>query len=467
MVSKGCIKIFLVAGLPVLLSLCTQKQKSYSMHEEIQLTSGLYGHMLNSAQAFSPDDQWVAYDTRNDQTHIGQTCCIEKVNLATGEVVRLYSTSAQTLHGPGVGAVAYNPVQEKMIFIHGLLNCDSVNPYGFTRRFGAILNEALPERIQHAEARTIQDPLIPGALRGGTHAHTWSGDGEWISFTYNDVLMENLEKTTQGTVKDLRTIGVMAPVKEVQAPEETPEIFSGRYFSIVAATVTEKPKPGSDEIERAFDECWIGTNGYVKADGTRQKRAIAFQGNVRTPDGSLLTEIFVADIPDDITHALPGKPLEGTLASRPCVPEGLAQRRITFTSGKKFPGVQGPRFWMRSAPDGLTLYFLMKDDQGIVQVFEVPTVGGDVRQVTHLQQPVQAQFNVSPDGKMMTIVADNSIWLTDIKSGTSSRITPATTDEYAPALGVLWNHKGNRLIYNRYVKEGEDRYLQIFKIDLN
>lgn len=435
--------------------------------QEVQLTSGSYGHILNSAQVFSPDDQWIVYDIRNDGTHIGRTCCIEKVNTTNGEIVKLYSAPHQTLHGPGVGAVAYNPVQNKMIFIHGLLNCNEANPYGFTRRFGAILNEDKPEHILHAEARTIQSPLVPGALRGGTHAHTWSGDGEWISFTYNDFLMENLEHATQGAVKDLRTIGVMVPVKDVNVPDETPENFSGKYFSVVTATVTETPKAGSDEIEKAFDECWIGSNGYVKADGTHQKRAVSFQGNVRNADGSLLTEIFVADIPDDITQAMQGKPLEGIMTSRPHVPSGLVQRRVTFTSEKKFPGIQGPRFWVRSSPDGLTLYFLMKDDEGIVQVFEAPTRGGDIRQVTHLSHSIQSQFNISPDGKTLAAIADNSIWLSDIQRGGSSKITKTASYEEAPVLGVLWSNKGNILVYNRYVKAGNDRYLQIFKINLN
>ncbi|MBT1712553.1 DUF3748 domain-containing protein, partial [Fulvivirgaceae bacterium PWU5] len=59
---------------------------------EQQLTSGKYGHTLNATQVFSPDDQWVVYDTRNDDTHIGRTDGIEMVNVTTGKVVRLYTT---------------------------------------------------------------------------------------------------------------------------------------------------------------------------------------------------------------------------------------------------------------------------------------------------------------------------------------------------------------------------------------
>ncbi|MGC1241220.1 MAG: DUF3748 domain-containing protein [Chryseosolibacter sp.] len=434
--------------------------------QEVQLTSGRYGHMLNSAQVFSPDDQWVVYDTRNDQTHIGRTCCIEKVNIRTGEIVRLYTTAGQTIHGPGVGAVAFHPLKDRMIFIHGLTNCDEENPYGFTRRFGAILNEQDPGVISHAEARSISGPLVPGALRGGTHAHSWSGDGEWISFTYNDWLMEKQEQVNPDS-KDLRTIGVMAPVKQVTLAEETAENFSGQYFTVVVATVTETPAAGSDEVEKALDECWVGKNGYDKKDGAHQRRAIAFQGIVRVKDGSPLTEVFVSDIPDDVTHAAPGQTLEGTLTTRPTVPLGVVQRRVTFTDRRKFPGVQGPRFWLRSAPDGARIYFLMKDDNGIVQLYEVPTNGGEIRQVTELESSIQAQFNISPDGKSVAFICDNSIWITDIRTGVSRRITVRTSDDQAPVLTVVWDHAGNALVYNRYQTTDDGRYLQIFRILLN
>ena len=45
---------------------------------EMQLTNGGYGHFLNSTQVFSPDDEWIVYDTRNDDGGIGVTGSIEK-----------------------------------------------------------------------------------------------------------------------------------------------------------------------------------------------------------------------------------------------------------------------------------------------------------------------------------------------------------------------------------------------------
>lgn len=430
------------------------------------LTTGKYGHTLNATQVFSPDDLWIFYDTRNEDSHIQSTGSIEKVNVETGEVVKVYTVEKQTAFGPGIGAVACHPDEDKIIFIHGLFNCDQQHPYGFTRRFGAIIDIKEPSMV-HAEGRAIQEPLVAGALRGGTHAHTWSGDGKRISFTYNDYLMEALEKSTNGAVKDLRTIGVMASIRRVKVSVENDENFSGEYFAVVTATVNEKPEPGSDEIERAFDECWIGNDGYTKVDGTKQNYAIAFQGNVRNAHGAQVTEVFVADIPADVTQPNRGKPLEGTTTTRANVPKGLIQRRITFTTDRKYAGIQGPRFRLRSSPDGRELYFLMKDDSGIVQVFSVPTQGGSVRQITRFDSSIQAQFNVSPDGKRLSVVADNSIWLVDMANGKTVRVTEKTSDEDRPVGGALWSHDGKILVFNRYVRAGDKLYLQIVRMDAN
>lgn len=429
-----------------------------------QLTTGAYGHTLNAAQVFSPDGAWIYYDTRNDDTHIGRTGHIEKVNVYTGEVVRVYAVAGQTEHGPGVGAVACNPVTGELVFIHGLYNCNIQQPYGMTRRFGALYNEAVPGVVRHAEARVLAEPLVAGALRGGTHAHTWSGDGRWISFTYNDRILEAMEQTGTPGVKDLRIIGVMAPSQRVHVQAENAEVFSGDYFAVAAATVTEEAAWGSDAIEKAFDECWIGTQGYMRADGVRQKRAIAFQGSVRSETGAVVTEVFVADVPDDVTQSMPGLPLAGTLTTRPNVPQGQRQRRITYTTARRYAGLQGPRYRLRTSPDGSEIYFLMRDDGGIVQLYGVPVNGGAMRQLTHLDESIQTQFNVSPDGLTLAFAAGNRVWTVPVHGGEAVAITETT--EAAPVNGVLWGPGGNVLVYNQYVGEGDARWLQIFCVRL-
>src|SRR5690606_15178433 len=120
------------------------------------------------------------------------------------------------------------------------------------------------------------------------------------------------------SVKDLRTVGVMVPDHPVHVSyDASKENNSGEMFSVVVVKVTQHPEPGSDEIDKAFDEGWIGVKGYQKSDGSWQRRAIAFQGEVTKSDGTKKAEVFVTDLPEDLTKANSAQPLEGTVSSRP------------------------------------------------------------------------------------------------------------------------------------------------------
>src|SRR5690606_16502671 len=122
----------------------------------------------------------------------------------------LYRTANQTEAGPGVGAATFSPVEDRVLFIHGIRNADASGPYGMTRRTGVAIDIARPGEPVFMDARDIVPPFTKGALRGGTHAHSWSGDGQWISFTYNDYVMEQLGKADMA-IRDLRTVGIMVP----------------------------------------------------------------------------------------------------------------------------------------------------------------------------------------------------------------------------------------------------------------
>lgn len=436
---------------------CHHPHTSMIDFKETQLTHTAQGHTINTTQVFSKDGQWIVYDTRNDDTQIGSTGSIEMINVTSGEVRMLYETANQAEHGPGVGAATFSPVQDRVLFIHGIRNADASNPYGMTRRTGVAIDIDRPGEPIFMDARDVTPPFTPGALRGGTHAHSWSGDGQWISFTYNDYVMEQLAKTDT-SVKDLRTVGVMVPGSVDVPPDSTLENHSGTCFSVLVTAVTENPTPGSDEIDKAFDECWIGTNGYITTDGTRQHRAIAFQGNVRGNDGEVITEVFVVDLPDNLIDIVDGQPLAGTLDTRPAVPKGVAQRRITFSKR----GVSGPRHWLRTTPDGRMVCFLSEDDNGIIQLFGVSPNGGDVVQVTRNEFPVEGPFTISPDGEWIAYPADHSVFITEFATGDSHRLTPRAADGERPVGAPNWSPNGDAIAYNRYVGSGEKRYLQVF-----
>jgi hypothetical protein len=426
--------------------------------KEVVLTSNESGHSINSNQVFSPDDQWIVYDTRNFDNMITSTGSIRMVNINTREVKELYATINQTEFGPGVGAASFSPKENKVLFIHGIRNATEKNPYSFTRRTGVAVDLKHPLQPIFMDARNVFNPFTPGALRGGTHAHSWSGDGKWLSFTYNDYVIEQLSKT-DSSVKDLRTIGIMAPHQKVTVPYHTSfENNDGEMFSVLVVNVTETPKPGTDEIDRAFDECWIGKNGYQKQDGSKQERAIAFQGNVITSAGKVKTECFVVDLPADVSKARTNAPLEGTASTRPNVPAGVVQRRITHTEN----GMEGPRSWVRSTNDGKMIAFLMKDKGGIVQIFGVSPNGGDIQQLTSNEFPIQGQFNFSPDNRYLAYTADNSVFITDLLAQQTKRMTPKVEDGDKPVGAVVWSNNGKTLAYNRYVKSKNGNFVQIF-----
>lgn len=426
--------------------------------KEIQLTHDAAGHCINSTQCFSPDDQWIVYDGRNYDHLISSTGLIAMVHVMSGEIVKLYETTDQTDFGPGVGAATFSPAGNRVLFIHGIRNANEKEPYSITRRTGVAIDIASPGVPVFMDARDIIPPFTNGALRGGTHAHTWSADGEWISFTYNDHILEQTAKTDP-LVKDLRTVGIMIPGNKVVVPLNGLENNNGGMFSMLVVEVTSNPVHGSDEIEKAFDETWIGSNGYLKKNGSRQRRAIAFQGNLRDKDGKLKTEIFIVDIPDNILQLAAAASLQGTLAERPALPPGLAHRRISFTKR----GVSDrPRHWLRSNASGSKIAFLAEDDKGFIQLFAISPEGGEPDQLTTSGFSVQGPINFSPDGDYIAYIADNSVFITDVNTSYSSRVTARAEEDSKPVGAVNWSHDGQTLCYNKYVEVNNEKFLQIF-----
>lgn len=411
---------------------------------ERQVTHASHTHLLTNAGVWSPDGEWIAYDIRSDGFDGPR---IEAVNVRTGEVKTLYESK----NGAFCGVVTWNPRARQVVFILGPENPTPDWQYDFSHRQGVIVDLAKPGGALNLDARDLTPPFTPGALRGGSHVHVWDAHGEWVSYTYNDALVES----------DIRDIAVSAPHERVSVSKDHARNHPGEYFSVLVSHTIAKPTPGSDEIKRACEEGWVGQNGYVRADGKRQKRALAFQGSVVTTNGETLSEVFLADLPDDLTQ--PGSvPLAGTTTTRPSPPRGVAQRRLTFTADRKFPGLQGPRHWLRCSPDGSRIAFLMKDDAGIVQLWTISPNGGAPAQLTHNPWPIASAFTWSPDGRHLTHVMDNSVFLTDVATGQSQRLTERTDDENAPlSEACVFSPDGKQIAFMRRVDTGGHRFSQI------
>lgn len=424
---------------------------------ERQVTNRPQGHMLTNTRCWSPDSRWLVYDVRRKED-VFDGPRIERVNVETGEVEVLYEAT----RGAHCGVVTYSPVEDRVVFIHGPENPTFDWHYVAYHRRGAMVDCAAPGKVVTLDARDLTEPITAGALRGGTHVHVFSGDGRWVSFTYEDHLLAQHESETAEHEMNLRNVGVSVPAGPAEVAADHPRNHSGAHFSVLVSATVAEPMPGSDEISRAFSDAWVGTNGYLKPDGARQEKALAFQGHVRTAGGETISEVFVVDLPGDLIRPGLGGPLQGTLTTRPRPPAGVHQRRLTYTADRKHPGLQGPRHWLRSSPDGAQIAFLMKDDKGIVQLWTVSPNGGPPRQATRNRWDVASAFSWSPDGRHVAYLMDNSVFTTEVATGRSERLTPRADAGTAPTHhACVFSPDGRKIAYLRPLPFDGEVYSQI------
>ncbi|EEM3986316.1 DUF3748 domain-containing protein [Salmonella enterica subsp. enterica serovar Rubislaw] len=143
-----------------------------------QITFTPRHHQLTNTNTWTPDSQWLVFDVRpSGASFTGKT--IERVNVHTGDVEVIY----RAVQGAHVGVVTVHPADNHYVFIHGPENPDETWHYDFHHRRGVI---ATPGGVTNLDAMDITAPYTPGALRGGSHVHVFSPNGELVSFTYND-----------------------------------------------------------------------------------------------------------------------------------------------------------------------------------------------------------------------------------------------------------------------------------------
>ncbi|MBV8045355.1 DUF3748 domain-containing protein [Pluralibacter sp.] len=371
-----------------------------------QITFASRNHQLTNTSTWTPDSNWLAYDVRpSGASFTGET--IERVNVNTGEVDVIYRAA----NGAHVGVVTVHPTDEQYVFIHGPENPDADWQYDFHHRQGVIVQQGLASNL---DAMDITAPYTPGALRGGSHVHVFSPNGQFVSFTYNDHVLHEYSPTL-----DLRNVGVAAPFGPVSPAGAHPRNYGGSRWCVLVSRTTPTPAPGSDDINRAYEEGWVGND------------RLAFIGDTLSARGEKVPELFIVDLPkDELSWKRAGEaPLQGTTNTMPAPPAGVIQRRLTFTHQNRYPGLASqPRHWVRSNPQGDTLAFLMRDDTGLVQLWCISPQGGNLRQVTNTSG-IQSAFNWHPSGKWLGFVLENRIALCEAQTG---EITFLTADHGNP-----------------------------------
>ena len=93
----------------------------------------------------------------------------------------------------------------------------------------------------------------------------------------------------------------------------------------------------------------------------------------------------------------------------------------------------------------------LRDDLGIVQLFTVSPNGGRPVQVTRDAWSVASSFSWSPDGRRIAYVADSSVFVVDVVSGESTRLTARSLAAPLRPEACVFSPDGRRIAFMRSV----------------
>lgn len=408
-----------------------------------QVTFSPRHHQLTNINTWTPDSQWLVFDVRpSGASFTSET--VERVHIHSGATEVIWRSQ----QGAHVGVITVNPqLPERYVFIHGPENPDENWQYSFHHRRGVTV---CGDQAANLDALSITAPYFPGALRGGSHVHVWSPDGQYLSFTYNDHVLHERDPAL-----DLRNVGVAVPFGPVNPPLRHSREYAGSHWCTLVSRTTPEPQPGSDDINRAYEEGWVGSQGYLKPNGERQRYALAFIGDTRSAQGETVPELFIADLPDnEAAWKTPGDaPLAGTPETMPAPPAGVSQKRLTHTHQRAWPGlVNQPRHWVRASPDGENIAFLMRDNNGVVQVWLVSPNGGECRQLTRLEHNVQSAINWHPTGKWLGFICERKIVMCSYPEGKIRELTAPQEEISGDA--VVFSPDGQFIAWMQPDKQG-------------
>lgn len=412
---------------------------------ERQLTNGPTGHVITHHNIWSDDSDMLVFDERTDPA--GEALDgtrIWTLNVPANEVRPLFIARNAAV----CGTATWRPRHGEIAFVFGPERPQSDGfTYAPSRRQGVIISVKGPR--QWLDARNLIPPFTAGALRGGTYLYNFDSEGEWFSCAYEDEVLNAAASSGHAEVAS-RMVAVGFPF--IIRPPAGRRNHDGSFATCVVTRLHDDPKPGTDQISRAYDEAWIG----------RGHRMLAFFGDIVAPGGRKVTELFRLDLPSriDLTAEL-----AGTSRTRPQPPAGVVQKRLTFTAGRTFPGVQGPRHWPRSSPDGSIIAFLMKDEAGVVQFWIISPEGGDLTQLTHNTESISSAFSWTPDGRQIAHVMDGSVCLTKLSDGSTVRLTEKVADASAPRPeACVVSPDGRSIAYMRVITTPQGSHSQIFVV---
>ncbi len=162
---------------------------------EQQLTIEPCGHILTNVGCWSADGEWIVYDVRSDAAgSLFDGNRIERVHVATGRSEVLYEST----NGACCGVATACPVTDRVVFILGPDRPpdrpDHDWPYAAYHRRGVIVRPGNRD-FEPLDAMCYQAPYVAGALRGGSHVHTFDAQGNCVAFTYEDHVLATVDSS--------------------------------------------------------------------------------------------------------------------------------------------------------------------------------------------------------------------------------------------------------------------------------
>jgi hypothetical protein len=410
--------------------------------DERQLTDDPLQKDLDNNINFSADGRLVVFDCRgeggiNTNTRLGY------LDVQTRKLTIFYTQKPPEL---GVGAASWIG-ERSVVAIHALTSGLTYEP---TVRGGMIIAADGSESRRWLDSRNVIPPFTAGALRGGTHKHEPDASGIWVGFTYNDHIMKALGQ-------DLRQVGVSMRGKSVPVPDDPQgRNFRGESFTVLLTRCVPKPRPGSDEYSRAEGDCWVGRHGYPHGSG--HQRARAFRGSVVVDeDGrpAAYSDVFIVDVPNDVTVPGPDGPLEGTETTFPAPPKGTIVRRLTRTAEHHDRRLRGVSGHLRADGAGKWIACMAKalvGDQPITQVFVVSPTTGEMRRLSSIPGGVVGDPRFSPDGRYVAACAsDGAVYVFSAEADRWGRAVQCTPPNAAPAHNIVISPDSGLIVYNREI----------------
>lgn len=284
-------------------------------------------------------------------------------------------------------------------------------------RGGPILMSAIAgidQALWDIKGKVLNAPvwqLMGGLVRDKIKAYSWVGGDRPA-----DVI---------DGIKTLREIGF--DTFKLNGCEELGLIDNSRAVDAAVNTVAQIREAFGNQIEFGLD-----FHGRVSAPMAKvlikelEPYRPLFIGDTLSPKGEKVPELFIVELPQDEAgwKAAGDAPLSGTETTLPAPPRGVVQRRLTFTHHRAYPGlVNVPRHWVRCNPQGTQIAFLMRDDNGIMQLWLISPQGGEPRQLTHNKTDIQSAFNWHPSGEWLGFVLDNRIACAHAQSGEVEYLT--------------------------------------------